>query len=443
MLNKDGFIVVDHNKHVLFIDGFTGLITSLAKVIDGSANPRVTSIHGKSAFLLADDVSHRYNYSGNELAEKISIAGSASGTKQYGASSPDGSIYVRHIGSTLLVSDSDTDTVTKVLNGHASDQSSVLDISPDNEWIAIVSYSQNQAKLVKISDETEVTLGISNGLSVGWNPEGDRIYLSGWNDTKVYSWDGATGTATLIAQDNKTRSNDLYFRPLWTTNSDFFITENTASLYRYDKDFNPLGTLTTKYADTLCITNHKTGSAILYRNNYNNSSTSFNTAYFLPNVDDFRLSTLVPIGTSLDYVDTWYGEYKYKVDFSFTDNSEETEFKALVYDLGDNIVARKNIPSGTTSTSIEVPTPEPVKVVISGIPDKFHQTNHDYEVNDIIIVNDTNRSYICTTAGTTDVTKPAYPDTSGATITDGTAIFTERGKLAQPVVIYPINPTLI
>jgi len=252
----------------------------------------------------------------------------------------------------------------------------------------------------------------------------------------LYNWDGTT--ATLMSEEVLNRSNVFYRKSMWTLDNNFFTTSDNHSLKRYDKDFNLITDLSTPYTNTVCVTNMRTGSAIIYKDSYSNIN-----SYFVPDINNYNANDLIFLIKRIKYADSWYGMYKHKVDINFTDNSEETDFKASVFDLKDNLLARSTLAPGTTSATIEVPTPDPVKVIISGIPEDVHQTDHDYEVNDIITVNDTNRSYICTTAGTTAVTKPAYPDTSGATITDGTAVFTERGKLAQPVVIYPLNPTLI
>jgi len=434
MFSRQGFILITSHGDVIFVDGFTGE-KRLLRTGDNSIS--ITGIGSKSSFIKNSNFTKRFTYDGHSVTDYVPIStGSVTGTYRCSCLSRDGTKYARRIDGTVLISNVSDDTITDTVTGLTT-SGGTIDISPDNQWLCCLWYSDNNVKLIKISDNTIIDLPLPQGLSAGFNAAGDRILAEGMNTTKLFSWDGSN--ATFISEDASGKNNIFYRNAMWTTNGDFFTTSSSKGLSRYDKDFNLLSSPANMYQDPICITNTKTNSALVYKDTTSQSE----ICYFIPDVDNYRIDTLIPVARGVKYVDTWNTEDKYKVDISFTDNSEETDFKALVYDLRDNLIAKKRLPSGTTSDTIKVPTPEPVKVVISGIPDRLHQTDHDYEVNDIITVNDTNRSYICTTAGTTANTKPAYPDTSGATITDGTAVFTERGKLAQPVVIYPLNPTVI
>jgi len=139
------------------------------------------------------------------------------------------------------------------------------------------------------------------------------------------------------------------------------------------------------------------------------------------------------------------GEFVYdvmaEVSGTITDNAEETQFKvsATLMD-GVTHVGTTTLPAGETNFTLQVPTQAPVIVTISGVVDTMHQIDRDYLVGDMIFVGDTIYTYECTTAGHTALTKPAYPTTG--TITDGSAVFTVRGKLARPVVNSPVYPVL-
>ena len=129
----------------------------------------------------------------------------------------------------------------------------------------------------------------------------------------------------------------------------------------------------------------------------------------------------------------------YKIDGTIIDTTEESQFIVTAMYPDTGVVAGKvTLADGILAFSVPVNTANPLMVVISGIAEKFHQVDHPYDLNEIIIVQDTDYSYICTTAGTTAITKPAYP-TSG-TITDGSAVFTVRGKVAKPTTNYFVYP---
>lgn len=56
------------------------------------------------------------------------------------------------------------------------------------------------------------------------------------------------------------------------------------------------------------------------------------------------------------------------------------------------------------------------------------ESNHVYEVGDIVTPTTRNaHKYRVTTAGTSGATEPSFPTSSAATVTSGTAVFTENG----------------
>ena len=132
---------------------------------------------------------------------------------------------------------------------------------------------------------------------------------------------------------------------------------------------------------------------------------------------------------------TVYGG-NYKIPITLTDTAEEDEFVARAYN--DEGVEIGQSPVFTASVDLLVPTSDPCMVIVTGIHMKFHQPDKSYGLGQLIYTGDSIYSYECTTAGTTDSTKPAYP-TSG-TITDGSAVFTTRSKLCKPIGNFPINP---
>jgi len=131
----------------------------------------------------------------------------------------------------------------------------------------------------------------------------------------------------------------------------------------------------------------------------------------------------------------------YQVTVDITDNAEETDFIATVYTTTGLNVGSKTLMDGTTSFTVDLVSDEPVNVVITSAVTRGHEPNHTYSVGDKILASDSQYSFECTTAGTTALDKPAYPNTAGATVTDGSAVFTVRHKLPQPIVIGPLTPT--
>jgi len=377
MINKDGFFIRNGNN-VFFVDGITGSLQVIYKDPNTSASMTyIGALHGRSSFLANKLADERYFFNGKEQATVANMQQTGNTTLVNDViASDDGTIYALLKEDTVYIYSNVDDTIlfTKPLS--SNNIGGKLAISPDNAWVAVAQHQVN-TKIYEIDGSGEIQLGTIHPLSIAWNTTGDYILSTGLNAIEIYDWDGSTAT---LHSSKAVTNTAQYSRGSWDNNDNVYSAETTGPTKKYDITLNATTLPVSKYNDEVLIVNKKTNSAVMYKN----GSGGGESAYFIPDIDNFTENDMIPLYTDIGDATVYYGNPKYKVEGTFTDNSEETDFKVTIYDIKGDIIAEKTLPTGANTFSIEVPTPHTVKAMISGIPNKHHQTEYDYELKSVL-----------------------------------------------------------